>query len=42
MGTFAVAEQLGMALSIHGIVDVAFLVTAEKLTDQLLLQEYVL
>ena len=42
MGTFAVAEQLGLALGIHEIVDIAFPVIAEKSTDQLLLQEYVL
>jgi hypothetical protein len=40
--TLWVLLPLGMALGIHGIVDVAFLVTAEKSTDQLLLQEYAL
>lgn len=42
MGTFAVAEQLGLALGIPEIVEITFPVIAEKSTDQLLLQEYVL
>ena len=42
MGAFAVAEQLGLALGIPGIVDITFAVVAEKSTAQLLLQEYVL
>ncbi len=42
MGAFAVAEQLGLALGIPGIVEVAFSITADKSTDQLLLQECVL
>lgn len=42
MGAFAVAEQLGLALGIPQIVDITFPIVAEKSTDQLLLQEYVL
>lgn len=42
MGAFAVAEQLGLALGIPRIAEVAFEVVAEKSTSQLLLQECVL
>lgn len=42
MGAFAVVEQLGLALGIPRLVDLAFNVTTEKSTDQLLLQEFVL
>lgn len=42
MGAFAVVEQLGLALGIPRLVDLAFTVVAEKSTDQLLLQEFVL
>ena len=42
MGAFAVAEQLGLALGIPGVVEVAFSITTDKSTDQLLLQECVL
>lgn len=37
---FAVVEQLGLALGIPRLVDLAFHVTTEKSTDQLLLQEF--
>lgn len=39
MSTFAVAEQLGLALSIPEILDVTFPVIKQKSTDQLLLQK---
>ncbi|AKD05061.1 hypothetical protein POKO110462_17870 [Pontibacter korlensis] len=42
MGAFAVAEQLGLALGIPRIAEIAFMVVAEKSTSQLLLQECVL
>lgn len=42
MAAFAVAEQLGLALGIPALRDVAFLVTGEKSTDNLVLQEIVL
>lgn len=42
MGTFAVVEQLGLALGIPRLVELTFTVVAEKSTDQLLLQEFVL
>ncbi|MCC9167533.1 hypothetical protein [Pontibacter harenae] len=42
MGAFAVAEQLGLALGIPRIAEIAFGVVAEKSTSQLLIQECVL
>jgi hypothetical protein len=42
MGAFAIAEQLGLALAIPEIVDIAFPIVREKNTHQLLLQEYML
>ncbi len=39
MSAFAVAEQLGLALSIPEILDVTFPVIKQKSTDQLLLQK---
>ena len=42
MGAFAIAEQLGLALGLPEIVDIAFPIGREKATDQLLLKEYVL
>lgn len=42
IGAFAVAEQLGLALGIPEMADLAFEVVAEKKTDELLLQETVL
>lgn len=42
MGSFAIAEQLGLALGLPQIVDITFPIIAEKSTDQLLLQELVL
>ncbi|WP_347156658.1 hypothetical protein [Pontibacter chitinilyticus] len=42
MGAMAVAEQLGLALGIPRIVEIAFGIVAEKSTDQLLLKECVL
>lgn len=42
MGAFAVAEQLGFALGIKEIVDITFVVTNEKHTQHLLLQEIIL
>jgi hypothetical protein len=42
MSAFSVAEQLGLALGIPRLVDIAFAISAEKSTDQLMLQEMVL
>jgi hypothetical protein len=42
MGAFAIAEQLGLALGIPAVVDIAFPIENEKSGHQLLLQEYVL
>jgi hypothetical protein len=42
MGAFAVVEQLGLALGIPGLSDLAFDIVAQKSTDQLILQEFVL
>jgi hypothetical protein len=42
MGAFAIAEQLGLALAIPQIVEIAFPIVQEKSTHQLLLQEYML
>ena len=42
IGAFAVAEQIGLALAIPEMADLAFHIVAEKKTDQLLLQEIVL
>ncbi|HEV7369154.1 hypothetical protein [Arenibaculum sp.] len=42
MGAFAVAEQLGLALGIHGLRDAAFPVVMEKSTQHLVLQELML
>lgn len=42
VGAFAVAEQIGLALAIPDMADLAFHIVAEKKTDQLLLQEIVL
>lgn len=42
MGAFAVAEQLGLALGIPRVAEIAFGVVAEKSTSQLLIQECVL
>ncbi|PRY03392.1 hypothetical protein CLV24_14124 [Pontibacter ummariensis] len=42
MGALSVAEQLGLALGIPSIVDIAFVLVSEKSTAQLLLQESVL
>lgn len=42
IGAFAVAEQIGLALAIPEMADLAFNIVAEKKTDQLMLQEIVL
>lgn len=42
MGAFAVGEQLGLALGLPQLVEIAFGIVAEKSTDQLILQEFVL
>ena len=42
IGAFAVAEQIGLALAIPDMADLAFEIVAEKKTDQLMLQEIVL
>ena len=42
MGAFAVAEQIGLALAIHDLRDLAFKITQEKSSDQLVLQEIML
>ena len=42
MGAFAVAEQLGLALAIHELRDLAFQIESEKSSDQLVLQEIML
>lgn len=42
MGAFAVAEQIGLALALHDLRDLAFSVTQEKSSDQLVLQEIML
>ena len=42
IGAFSVAEQIGLALAIPEMADLAFHIAAEKQTDQLLLQEVVL
>lgn len=42
IGAFSVAEQIGLALAIPQMADLAFHIAAEKQTDQLLLQEVVL
>ena len=42
MGAFAVVEQLGLALAIPRLAEIAFQIEAEKGTDQLVLKEYVL
>lgn len=42
MAAFAVAEQLGLALGIPALRDLAFVVTGEKSADNLVLQEIVL
>jgi hypothetical protein len=42
MGAFAVAEQLGLALGLPEVVDLAFPVVHELSTAQLLLQEFLL
>lgn len=42
IGAFAVAEQIGLALAIPEMADLAFKIVAEKKTDQLMLQEIVL
>ena len=42
MGAFAVAEQIGLALAIHELRDLAFQITTEKSSDQLVLQEIML
>ena len=42
IGAFAVAEQIGLALAIPDMADLAFQIVAEKKTDQLMLQEIVL
>lgn len=42
IGAFSVAEQIGLALAIPEMADLAFHIAAEKQTDHLLLQEIVL
>lgn len=42
IGAFGVAEQIGLALAIPDMADLAFDIAAEKNTDQLMLQEIVL
>lgn len=42
IGAFSVAEQIGLALAIPEMADLAFHIAAEKQTDQLMLQEVVL
>ena len=42
IAAFSVAEQIGLALAIPEMADLAFHIAAEKQTDQLLLQEVVL
>ena len=42
IGAFSVAEQIGLALAMPEMADLAFHIAAEKQTDQLLLQEVVL
>lgn len=42
MSALAVAEQLGLALGIPRVMEIAFGMVAEKSTDQLLLQEFLL
>lgn len=42
IAAFAVAEQIGLALAIPEMADLAFNIVAEKKTDQLMLQEIVL
>ncbi|MEH7073844.1 hypothetical protein [Neobacillus drentensis] len=42
MGAFAVAEQLGLAIGMKEVVNIAFPVVHEKTMHQLLLQEYML
>jgi hypothetical protein len=42
IASFAVAEQLGLALGVPAVVDVTLPVVRRKTQDQLLLQEYLL
>jgi hypothetical protein len=42
MGAFATAEQLGLALGIPTLVEIAFQVVTEKSVQQMVLQEYLL
>lgn len=42
IGAFGVVEQIGLALAIPEMADLAFNIVAEKNTDQLMLQEIVL
>lgn len=42
IGAFGVAEQIGLALAIPEMADLAFNIIAEKKTDQLMLQEIIL
>lgn len=42
LGAFAIVEQLGYALGVHELAEPAFRIVAEKMKDQLLIQEYML
>jgi len=42
LGAFAIVEQLGLALGMPELADPAFRVQGEKMTDQLLIQEFML